>query len=75
MLTRRDAEQHLKELRSELRRWQNISRSNPWQYVHEYIGVLERRIEAYENIMPKTREVFYKLQEVKEVHPVEHWRM
>lgn len=71
MLTRRDAEQHLKELR----RWQNISRSNPWQYVREYIGVLERRIEAYENIMPKTREVFYKLQEVGEVYPVEHWRM
>ena len=75
MLSRQYATEHLKELKSELKRWRNISRSNPWPYVREYIGVLERRIAAYENLLPKTRELCYKLQEVEEVYPVEHWRM
>ena len=76
MLSRPDAENHLKELKSELKRWHRISRSNPQNYVREYIGMLERRIEAYEKILPRTRELCYKSGDLEtEVRVPEHWGM
>lgn len=74
MLSREFAEGHLKELKSELRRWQTISRSNPWPYVREYIGVLERRIAAYEKLLPNTRKLCHHAPK-KEVKVLEHWRV
>lgn len=74
MLSRRDAQEHLKELKKELKHWHKMSRHNPWPYVQEYIGVLERRIAAYEKIMPHTIELQY-IKPVPEVKAVEHWGM
>lgn len=74
MLSRVDAEKRLKELKSERKHWQNISRHNPMQYVLEYIGTLDRRIAAYEKIMPNTRELCYSVAK-QEVTVREHWNM
>lgn len=72
MLSRVDAEKKLKELKSERKHWQKLSRHNPMQYVQEYIGTLDRRIAAYEKILPNTRELCYIVPK-EEVKVLEYW--
>lgn len=59
MLSKDYIEAKLKELKQERGRWLQQARHNPWPYVEEYIGVLERRIAAYENILPKAQPIIY----------------
>lgn len=55
MLTKEYMNAKLKELKKELQHWRRQKRINPWPYVDEYIGTLERRIAAYEKMLPYGR--------------------
>lgn len=59
MMSKDYIEAKLKELNNERKRWQTLSRHNPWPYVREYIGVIDRRILAYEKLLPKARPIRY----------------
>ena len=59
MMSKDYIEAKLEELKKEQRIWQTHARHYPWQYVMDYVGVLGRRIAAYENLLPKAEPIIY----------------